>query len=242
MSIHQDVRMVPQLIALPIQPFKLPKSDSNSETTTALNNLTTEEPTFRFFVRSWPPASHLDQSSSPKSLQKMNTSMKIRLWIDKWADKGVAKWEQLNMEDDSQIKKNQSRASSERFYQRWLRKGKHWVYENGNRFMDKVDADEWFLKDIPHGSLLNTVPSLIIYYPDATVATSSQKPTATLLHDQERERNEVQRAICRQLLSMAQEREILHKRWKRWSVFGIPFSIMAGIIPGPNVFLMYNCK
>ena len=80
--------------------------------------------------------------------------------------------------------------------------------------MDRIPADEWLLKEIPH----------------------DQAPIAILVPSQHIPMPEAQQRF-HQLLS---DRLPLHQRRFYLSVACLPFSLAFGLVPGPNVPLFYN--
>jgi hypothetical protein len=47
-------------------------------------------------------------------------------------------------------------------------------------------------------------------------------------------------ATTEQLAALCRTKEPFHKRWRTLSIVCLPFSTAAGLLPGPNVFLLYN--
>ena len=119
--------------------------------------------------------------------------------IDSLVDKASSKWEHLSKSEEGSMKRR--------------------LYSFGNRMMDRIDADEWFLKEVPrHAGDAGAEHRVVIRYPV----------------------NLNQLDIEERLRALVRERISLHAKGKQMSLLALPFSIMFGIIPGPNLPLAYN--
>ncbi|KAI3649780.1 hypothetical protein MP228_005412 [Amoeboaphelidium protococcarum] len=133
---------------------------------------------------------------------KVPFSLKFRMLVDKYADKAHTKWHQYGSMDNKES---------------WKFK----LYSYGSALMNKVDADEWFLKEI------SPVASV-----DDQVNDYGFKFLYPSLIDK--------KIVKSRLQNMLDYRIPYHQKYRRLSVYCIPLSMLGGILPGPNVFLMYN--
>ncbi|KAI9034328.1 mitochondrial K+-H+ exchange-related-domain-containing protein [Hyaloraphidium curvatum] len=92
---------------------------------------------------------------------------------------------------------------------------KNRLYQTGTRLMDSIAEEEYFLKTVSP-----KVSEGEILVPNALDPSQTRQKLAEL---------------CRNRIPY-------HKRWRTLSVAGLPFSTAAGLVPGPNVFLLYNGK
>lgn len=92
--------------------------------------------------------------------------------------------------------------------------------------MDRIDADEWFLKEIPSTP---TAPIRLIYpfkQPDQQQSSSLIFVDPTGIKDR--------------MSELIQYRAAYHRRYRSLSITCIPVSMALGLLPMPNVFLAYN--
>jgi hypothetical protein len=117
--------------------------------------------------------------------------------ISKWnylKDMGVRKFEELQHDDKAIFD--------------WKRK----VFRLSSNILDRISADEWFLKEISTNE-----PVLIEYH------------------------SELEKEIVKKrLYDLVTFREGHHRKMKTLSYLCTPFSLACGILPGPNLPFAYN--
>lgn len=141
-----------------------------------------------FFVINWP-------KGTGKIQDKTNKNYGWRDRIDSWLMKGGEIWERWGKTKKSSLK--------------------YKTYQMGNKIMDKIEANEWFLKHVGY-----PVENLKLIYPPSLLSEA-----------------QIRQYIKQDLL---EHRLPYHKKYRKLSIFMIPLSALMGILPGPNVFLAYN--
>eukprot|EP01087_Luapelamoeba_hula_P003862 TRINITY_DN1373_c2_g1_i1.p1 TRINITY_DN1373_c2_g1~~TRINITY_DN1373_c2_g1_i1.p1 ORF type:complete len:332 (-),score=68.85 TRINITY_DN1373_c2_g1_i1:45-1040(-) len=95
----------------------------------------------------------------------------------------------------------------------WIGRAKLFVHGTCQKLLDKVEPEETFLKSVD-----THVRHVDLLYPSSLSLLSVQAH----FHD------------------LFQTRTKFHDKWMWMSIACVPFSLLAGILPGPNVFLLYN--
>ncbi|KAJ3370752.1 hypothetical protein GGF31_003775 [Allomyces arbusculus] len=72
---------------------------------------------------------------------------------------------------------------------------------------------------------------------EETLAKHLDHPDALVLYHPARVES---RSAERQLVGLLRERLVFHQRWRKYAACGLPASVAAGILPGPNLPLLYN--
>lgn len=180
-----------------------------------------------FYLQSWPPAHTLDKQQHLKALhpasaadtentedkhqQQESLTSRLQQVVDKYVLKAGDKWKELGDQPAGSLRKR--------------------LYDLGNRLIvDRVPVDEIFLKSVTHEIIAGgKLPALQLALPHLTVwcLGANQGDEAEL------------KTVQTRFTQMLQERMQIHERGLRLSKWGIPASLIAGILPGPNVFLAY---
>jgi hypothetical protein len=96
--------------------------------------------------------------------------------------------------------------------------------------MDRIDADEWFLKEIPSAPDGTSAVKLIYPATDSANAVNTNNKVPLL------EPGEIHQRLQQLIIHRLQ----YHNQYRTRSIACLPLSMLMGIIPCPNVFLAYN--
>ncbi|KAJ3085805.1 hypothetical protein HK102_013811 [Quaeritorhiza haematococci] len=108
------------------------------------------------------------------------------------------------------------------------------TYAFGNKVLDRLEAEEWFLKEIP------VMPR------EAAAQLEGKDENGKSIFDGTRIPVTLPSRVDPTqvhafLTTLASERMPYHKKWMYLSTGVIPFSAAFTVVPGPNLPLFYNC-
>ncbi|KAJ3210672.1 hypothetical protein HDU67_005126 [Dinochytrium kinnereticum] len=186
------------LLRLILFPLRHPHATASSTPTTASTPLLSTAPPPLFWFCHIPKESHqaIEEVSSATGGRWASEARRHARNVSSWVK---VQWDGMGEKPEGS----------------WQRK----LHGFGNAVLDGIDAEEYFLKDVPSILIKPTVEaSITVHHP--THIPSDQ----ALSH----------------LQYVSHHRINYHRRWLLISTLSLPFSAAATLLPGPNVFLLYN--
>ncbi|RKO99877.1 hypothetical protein CXG81DRAFT_13909 [Caulochytrium protostelioides] len=107
---------------------------------------------------------------------------------------------------------------------------RHKTYRYANKLLDKLPAEEWFLKQIPLSlNVTRRIPSPEEIRADADVTVAVRYPPSHVEPDAAREA----------LREMVRRQLPYHRRYLTLSAWALPTTLVFSVLPGPNLPMFY---